>query len=206
MDDGLIEHSKRLKIEALHVIENLNLIPLWKDAGGDPYLVGAVAYDLALSPDIDMEIFCKIPRIEDGFRILNTCAHQPGCRAARFRNEMDGPDQGYYWQIRYQQPEGRFWKIDMWSVRIDHPGPTSRDMITPMRQALDRERRQIILTLKQAVADDPNVTCPSIFLYQAVLADCVRNYDELLNWLSNHSVEGINDWHQWLPNRKLSQG
>lgn len=206
MDDILIEHSKRLKIEALHVVENLNLISLWKEVGGDPYLVGALAYDLALSPDIDMEIFCDIPRIDDGFKILNACAHQPGCRAARFRNAMDGPDQGYYWQIRYQQPNGRLWKIDMWSVQLDHPGPTSRDMIAPIQQALDREKRQTILTLKHAASDDPNVTCPSIFLYQAVLADGVRNYDDLLDWIYSHNVEGINDWRQWLPDRKLSQG
>lgn len=206
MDNGLIEHSKRLKIEALRVIEYLNLMSLWRDAGGDPFLVGALAYDLALSPDIDIEIYCETPRIEDGFRILNACAHQPGCRAARYRNEIEGPDQGYYWQVLYQQPGWQLWKIDMWSVRIDHPGPTSQDMIAPMQQALDMEKRQIILTLKQAVADDTNVTCPSIFLYQAVLADGIRNYDALLDWLSNHNVEGMNDWRQWLPNRKLSQG
>ena len=206
MDDRLIAHNKRLKNEAFYVIENLNLMSLWKEVGGDPYLVGAFAYDLALSPDIDIEIYCETPRIDNGFRILNACARQPGCRAARFRNEMDGPDQGYYWQVQYQQPEGQLWKVDMWSIRVDHPGPTSRDMIAPIRHALDREKRSIILELKQAVTNDPNVTCPSIFLYQAVLADSIRNYDGLLDWLSNHNVEGINDWRQWLPNKKLSQG
>jgi hypothetical protein len=206
MDDVLIEHSKRLKIEALNVIEDLNLMSLWKEVGGDPYLVGALAYDLALSPDIDMEIFCEIPRIDDGFRILNACAHQPGCRETRFRNEIDGPDQGYYWQIRYQQPEGELWKIDMWSVRLDHPGPTSRDMIAPVHHALDREKRQVILALKQAVADDSSVTCPSIFIYQAVLADGIRKYEDMLVWLSNHDTAEINDWRRWLPGGTLSQG
>jgi len=205
MDNVLIEYSRRLKIEALNVIENLNLMSFWKEAGGDPYLVGALAYDLALLPDIDIEIFCEIPRIDDGFRILNVCAHQPGCLRTHFSNKLDEPDQGYYWQVRYQQPNGHLWNVDMWSMRFDHPGPTSRDMIKPMQQALDRDKRQTILTLKHAVKDDPNVTCPSIFLYQAVLADSVHNYDELLDWLSKHCVEGINDWRKWLPNRKLSQ-
>lgn len=205
MDNLIIENSIKIKSEALLVIEKLNLMSLWKEVGGNPYLVGALAYDLALSPDIDMEIFCAIPRINDGFRILNACAHQPGCRATSFRNEMDGPDQGYYWQVRYQQPDGRLWKIDMWSVRVDHPGPTSRDMIAPMRQALDREKRQRILTLKQAVADEPNLSCPSIFIYQAVLEGNIRNYDDLLDWLSNHNTVGINDWRQWLPDGELSQ-
>ena len=202
----LIEQSKDLKIEALKVIENLNLMSLWQEAGGDPYLVGALAYDLALSPDIDVEIFCEIPKIDNGFRILNACAHQPGCLATRFRNEMEGPDQGYYWQVRYQQPNGHLWKIDMWSMRLDHPGPTSRDMIFPMRQALDYKKRQIILSLKQAIMNDQNVACPSIYLYQAVLTGGVHNYDELLVWLSKHDTDGINDWRKWLPVGKLSQG
>ncbi len=199
MNDVLIEYSMNLKNEALQVIERLNLVSLWQQAGGEPYLVGAFAYDLILSPDIDMDIFYENPKIDDGFRVLNACAHQPGCQATRFSNQMDAPDQGYYWQVRYQQPEGQLWKIDMWSVRMDHPGPTSRDMIAPMLQVLDRERRQTILKLKQAVANDPNVTFPSIFLYQAVLGDGIHKYEDLLVWLSNHDTTGINDWREWLP-------
>lgn len=206
MNEELINYNKKLKIEAHKVIKSLNLMTLWRQAGGDPYLVGALAYYLALSPDIDMEIFCENPKIDDGFKVLNSCAHEPGCLEVSFRNELEGPDQGYYWQVKYQHPNGHLWKIDMWSVRLDHPGPTSRDMIAPMRQALDKEKRQVILSIKQAVIKDPNVACPSIFLYQAVLADAVRNYKDLLSWLSNHDIKGINDWRQWLIEEKLSQG
>jgi len=206
MNETLINHSKKLNIEAHKVLESLNLISLWRKAGGNPFIVGALAYDLALSPDIDMEIFCENPKIEDGFRILNICAHQPGCLAARFRNEMDEPDQGYYWQIKYQQPDGYLWKIDMWSIHLDHTGPTSQDMIVPMNQALGKEKRQIILSLKQALINDKNVTCPSIFIYQAVLADGIHKYEDLLIWLSDHDTTGINDWRQWLPEGNLTQG
>lgn len=206
MITDLINQSTKLKIEAQTILESLNLMSLWREVGGHPYLVGALAYDLAITPDIDMEIFCENPKIEDGFRIIYSCATQPGCLATRFRNEMNEPDQGYYWQIKYQQINGFLWNIDMWSVGLDHPGPTSQDMISPMRRALNTEKRQIILGLKQAVSNDPDVTCPSIYLYQAVLADGIHTYEHLLVWLSNHNINGINDWRQWFLKDSLSQG
>jgi hypothetical protein len=145
-----------------------------------------------------MEIFCDNPTIDQGFKILKTCAHNPRCQATRFSNQMDAPDQGYYWQVRYQQPNGHLWKIDMWSVRLDHPGPTNRDMIVPIRRALSNEKRKTILALKEAIINDPEITCPSIYLYQAVLADGVQEVQDLLIWLSNRDTSGINDWRKWL--------
>jgi hypothetical protein len=165
---------------------------------GQAFLIGALAYRLALAPDIDLEIFCEHPTIEAGFDVLKSCALKSGCLSTRFRNEMAGIDQGYYWQVQYQQKLGLLWKIDMWSISVNHPGPTSRDMIAPMQKALNEESRKIILNLKHAIRNDPQTQCPSIDLYQAVLADGVRTYSDLKAWLSLHISEKINDWRKWL--------
>lgn len=190
--------SRYLRRQADAILSTLNLFPLWEALGGEPYLVGALAYGLALAPDIDMEIYCAEPTLAQGFEVLKACTSTAGIRAARFRNEMDGPDQGYYWRVDYKSEDGTFWKVDMWSVSHDHPGPTSREMIAPMLNALDDEKRAAILGLKVAVRDKPNLTCPSIYLYQAVLVGGVRDLAGLQDWLQGRDTTAINDWREWL--------
>ena len=72
MDDVLEQCNQRLHTARWQVF-------------GTPVLVGAVAYELAMAPDIDMEIYCDEPRIEDGFTILRDCALHPSVRKAHLR-------------------------------------------------------------------------------------------------------------------------
>ena len=53
----------------------------------------------------------------------------------------------------------------MWAVVRDHSNSTSREMIEPMRAALDEEKCETILWLKAAMRDNPNLTCPSFILF-----------------------------------------
>ena len=194
----LLHQAQSLEAQAHTILTHLRLFPLWQAQGGQPFLVGALAYGLALAPDIDIEIFFDAPTLTQGFAVLPACAAIPGVRAARFRNEINGPDQGYYWRVDYQAEDGTLWKADMWSVSHDHPGPTSRDMIAPMLAALDNEKRAAILHLKAALQEDPATTCPSIYLYQAVLADGVCDLPALKQWLQGRDTTAINDWREWL--------
>ncbi len=92
--DALARAAQRLQV-AYDILDRLQLFERWRPFG-NPILVGAVAYELVVAPDIDMEIYCDEPRIEDGFTVLRACALQPGTRQARFANELDGPDLGLY--------------------------------------------------------------------------------------------------------------
>jgi len=145
-----------------------------------------------------MEVYFEAPTPAQGFEVLKACAGTPGLRAARFRDEMDGPDQGYYWRLDVLSEGGTLWKVDMWSVAHDHPGPTGREMVAPMRRALDDEKREAILRLKAALRDEPSLACPSIYVYQAVLAAGVRDLVDLQVWLSGRDTTAINDWRVWL--------
>ncbi len=64
MNDVLERAEQRLQ-RARHILSQLQLFERWR-AFGTPTLVGAVAYGLAIAPDIDLEIDCDEPRIEDG--------------------------------------------------------------------------------------------------------------------------------------------
>jgi hypothetical protein len=192
MNTTLARAADRLRI-ARHILVQLQLMERWS-AFGDPVLVGAAAYGLVVAPDIDIEIYCDKPKIEDGFEVLHACALDPHIRKARFANELDGPDMGLYWQLRYQHEDGAAWKIDMWSVRRDHPGPTSASLVEPMKQALTDETRQAILEIKEHKLLDPLLQCGSIHVYRAVLDDGVRNFGQFKTWLEHHQTTGLTNW------------
>ena len=125
MSDPITRSAERLR-SARSILAELRLVERWA-VYGTPILVGAVAYELVVAPDIDIEVYCDEPRIEDGFEILRDCSVQyPRVKKARFANELHGPDQGLYWQLRYLHDDGQLWKIDMWSLRRDHPEPVAR--------------------------------------------------------------------------------
>jgi len=191
MDDVLARAATRQKA-ALAILADLQLMERWAEFG-TPILVGAVAYELVVTPDIDLEVYCDEPRIEDGFTILHDCALHPRVKKARFSNKLAEADQGLYWQLRYAHTDGQLWKIDMWSMRHDHPGPNARAMIEPMRNGLTDEHRRAILDIKEQVVAR-EMGCPSIQVYRTVIDGRVRTPDEFVAWLKHNPSDGLIDW------------
>lgn len=196
----LISRAHDRLLVARHILTQLELIQQW-NAFGKPVLVGAAAYGLLVTPDIDLEIYCDELHIEDGFEVLRACAINPHVHSARFSNQLHGPDMGLYWQLRYLDEDGLDWKIDMWSVHSDHPGPTSAALVEPMKSALTPETRQAILEIKEQALLDATLHCPSIHIYRAVLDDGVRSLEQLKAWLAHHPPDGLTDWKPGPPNR-----
>lgn len=192
MHAALTRAATRLRI-AEEVLAEFGFVERWR-AFGDPVIVGAIAYGLVVAPDIDMEVYCDELRIEDGFDVLKACALHPGVTRARFANELAGPDQGLYWQLRCGHDGDEEWKIDMWSLRRDYPGPRGADLVEPMKRALTEQARVTILTLKEKLLAEPEVRCPSIHLYRAVLDDGVDSIAGLRKWLEGEPVDELTDW------------
>ncbi|MEV0297392.1 hypothetical protein [Nocardia sp. NPDC050710] len=101
----VLEQSRRRVEQAKEILARLRLFERW-GIFGTPVLVGAVAYELAMAPDIDMEIYCDEPRIEDGFAVLRECAVAENGRKARFGNYLDEVDEGLYWRLDYRADDG----------------------------------------------------------------------------------------------------
>ena len=58
--------------------------------------VGVLSFDLILTPDIDMAIYCPEVRIADGMTVLSECARHPQIAGAIYQNELVGPDKAVY--------------------------------------------------------------------------------------------------------------
>lgn len=189
----VIERAADRKRVAESIVADLDLVRKWERFGRHVF-VGALAYDLLVDPDIDMEIYCRDLKIEHGFQVLGDCALNQRVTKVRFSNELAGRDKALYWQLRYRQDDGTEWKIDMWSAPIDYDLPRGEHLVEPMRASLTRETRRVILELKELRAQDPSLRSPSVDLYRAVLDDNVRTSDQLRTWLESHEIGRLSHW------------
>lgn len=191
VSEDVLQRAVERQRVAGEILGTLGLMERWSEFGV-PRLVGAAAYGLMVAPDIDIEIYCPDPRVEIGFSVVGDVARQPGIWKVRFSNELDGPDQGLYWQLRYRASRDEVWRIDMWLLADDHPGPRSLDLVEVMNRALTDETRVAILRIKEAVHERADVH--SMDIYRAVLDDGVRTAADFLTWQAEHKSVGLTSW------------
>ncbi|MFJ8951426.1 hypothetical protein ACIRO1_15060 [Streptomyces sp. NPDC102381] len=187
-----LERASRRRATADTILDRLGLFERWRPLGS-PVLVGSVALDLVVEHDIDMEIYSPAPSVADGFAALVPCAELPGVRNLRFANALDLPDQGLYWRLDYEFTPSEVWKIDMWCLPDDHPGPRAADLVTPVRTALDTSTRDTILAIKEEAAARGEST-QGVWVYQAALDHGIRTYDEFRAWQASTPTDGLTSW------------
>lgn len=198
----VFEQSEQRLRQAQEILAQLRLFERWQ-VFGTPVLVGAVAYGLAMAPDIDLEIYCDVPHIEDGFAVLRDCALHPKVRKAHFGNYLVEADEGLYWRLIYRTDEGTDWKIDMWSLRPDHPGPCAAQLVEPLREALTPETRRAILELKALIQAGSIPHHASIDVYRAVIDGGVQTSAQLEAWLEAHPRPFLTFWKPGETNMRL---
>lgn len=187
----VLERAQQRKTNGESILADLDLLNLWRLVG-TPNIVGGLAYNLVVNPDIDIEIYCDEPDIKSGMEILASLAINPNVTHAKYSNHLDGPDQGLYFQIKYKDYEGEVWKIDMWLMAHDHPGPCAMDLVKPLVAVLDESKRRMILNLKEK-AKEGNLKVASIKIYEAVIDYNIENLDEFMTWYESQS-QGLTFW------------
>ncbi|MEV7191007.1 hypothetical protein AB0N81_04240 [Streptomyces sp. NPDC093510] len=192
MDTFRAARARDRRSTALRILDALRLTERWQPFG-DPVLVGSVALDLVVEPDIDLEIYCDAPSVAQGFAALAPCAELPGVRGMRFANALDLDDQGLYWRLDYEAPSGGTWQIDMWLLAHDHPGPRAADLVAPVRAALTDGTRDAVLAVKEGAAERGE-PLPGVWVYQAVMDHGVRTYEEFVKWRAGTPTDGLTFW------------
>ena len=192
--DDILRCAAIRRHRALEIAAALDLSARWS-AVGEVVSVGAVAYDLVVSRDLDYEVFTAgPPTVRGGFEVLTELAELPAVTGVRFTNALDTADHGLYWQVRCRDDDAEPWKIDVWTLPVDHPGPCAAWLVEPMRQALTNDLRVAILRLKEARTNGHIPNIASIDLYRAVLDDGVRTHDDLRAWVGNDYAPTLTHW------------
>jgi hypothetical protein len=193
MKDDVLRRAEGKRLRALGILGELDLLGLWKQFG-EPVVVGAVRYGLVAARDIDMEIYAESPRVCEGFEVMAHAAAHPGVRQVLFLNELEGPDQGLYWQIQFRDALGEPWKIDSWFVAHSHPDAHWCERFgEAMTRTLTEQNRKTILEIKEA-ACEAQAGLRGIDVYRAVLEGRAATLDQCRRWLQEHPAEGMCHW------------
>ncbi|MEI2666084.1 hypothetical protein [Rossellomorea sp. LJF3] len=188
MEEIIQRANQRQKI-ALGILNKLDLIKKWGEVG-EVHLVGATAYNLMVSHDIDIETFCDIPSPENVFKVLGDLATHRGVVEIKFHNYLNSPFRGLYSKLTYldaDHDEGTQWNLDMWLFPSNHNGPLSRDLVGFMDKALSDRSRKSILGIKEHLVK-LELNYPSVFIYRAVLVDGIEGIHHFLEWMNNQDV------------------
>jgi hypothetical protein len=189
--DSILWRAEKRRQRAQTIIAELDLLSRWSPYG-QPVLVGAFRHNLMVAPDIDMEVYTETPTVEAGFAVMTELARLPGVWKVRFSNELTGPDQGLYWQLRYRDPAGEVWKVDTWLISHHHPDAHWAERFAEaMQSALTTETRRAILEIKEALQ---GTDARGIDIYRAVLEGGARRPAEFESWLKQHQPTGLIFW------------
>lgn len=179
--------------QAYQAIKKLGLVERWEKVG-KPVLVGSMRFGAMVSANIDMEVYTDAPLPHVGFAVIGELAETPGVTEIRYLNAMDGPDQGLYWFIQYEDGSGVTWGIDVWLVAHDHPYAYVADRLAAaMEKRLDAESRRRILSIKRDLPQELKVR--GVDIYKAVLKDGVETAEAMVAWLEKNPPEVMELWH-----------
>lgn len=187
----VLERARHKKRVAEGILDELELLQKWSKVGV-PHLVGAAAYDLIVSPDIDIETFCADPRPDEAMALFSELAGHPNVIEIKYRNYLDSPFNGLYFKLLYNSDD-TIWNIDMWMFASSRKGVLSRDLVADMTHSLTKETRALILLIKEDLIER-TVTYPSIFIYQAVIDGHVRSVSEFQTWIQHQDTARLTTW------------
>ncbi|MFJ5788902.1 hypothetical protein ACIP9G_02345 [Lysinibacillus sp. NPDC093197] len=191
IDVNSIERANKRKVKAIRILDELQLIQKWSTVG-NCFLVGATAYDLIVSLDIDIETFSEEINPDKIMKELVSLINNKNVLELKYKNYIESDFKGFYFKIIYLDNEEE-WNIDMWLFSNDRQGALSRDLVPLMKKALSETTRKAILEIKEALLED-NLNYSSIFIYQAVLDYGVSNVTDFLAWSKNHDTNHLIQW------------
>lgn len=172
------------------ILRRLAVLDRWRQLG-NPVLCGATAYGLLVAPDIDVEVFGTLD-VAAGFTVVGAIAADPAILKVTFLNATDTEDAGLGWEVVYRDGE-QLWRIQMWLLPADYPGPRSSDLVPVLRAALDDRCRCAVLQIKEHLVA-AGAHYRSIDVYRAVLDFGVTTADGYARWAVSHSSIGLIGW------------
>ena len=175
-----------LRDEAFEVIRELNLLDILKKHGVTK-LVGSVALDLIVKPDIDFHLLIKDPdllgKVNKVYRIL---LEHPKISEIRISDYRPG---GVKIGIDQYRGEFRNWDIDIWIS--DKLESIAFEQTKTILSKLTAQNRETIINIKQHYYRLGQLRDGlSLKIYNAVLSYDVKSIDGFERYLATTDIEG----------------
>ncbi|MBW3587875.1 MAG: hypothetical protein KY429_00450 [Actinobacteria bacterium] len=154
---------------------------------------GSFVLGLMAWRDLDIRVVRDEPDREAFFalgakllRLLHP--HRMSYRDELLAHTPDLP-RGLYWGVYLGDERAGAWKIDIWAIDEEEYKASQQDL-DQLARNIDPDRRLAILHIKRALWQHPEYR-KSIWsrnIYEAVLADGVRDLDGFITWLKEHDI------------------
>jgi hypothetical protein len=190
----ILDKAASMQKRAWRLIEETNIIPIWQEIGATINLVGSLKTGLLLNHrDIDFHIYTDPFALQGSFTAITRLAEDPHIKQITYTNLLEEQDRCLEWHAIYQDGENEPWQIDMIHILPDSPFVGFFEKVAARIEAvLTDETRNAILLIKDSLPHEKKVM--GIQIYQAVIADGVRNHNEFNDWLDRHSANEIITW------------
>lgn len=178
-------HAVNLRDEAFGDIQELNLIDLLNEHG-EAELVGSVALDLIVKPDIDIHLFTTdsdlLGKVNEVYSILLEHPKVSEVRISDYRPS------GVKIGVDRYQGKFRSWDIDIWIS--DKPDSIAFEQTKTILSKLTAEDRKTIMEVKQHYYELGLLRNGlSHRIYKSVLYHKVKNIDEFERYLATTNKE-----------------
>ncbi len=190
----LFKISADLEDRARRIIDETDIVGIWKSIGATVNLIGSVKMGLMMKHrDMDFHIYSTPLELPESFAAMARLAANPSIQRIECLNLMDTEESCIEWHADYLDTENDLWQIDMIHIlkgsRYDGYMERVSDRIM---QILTPERKLAILRLKYDTPDAEKI--PGINYYLAVIEGGVRTYEEFVRWRHENPVSGVVHW------------
>lgn len=192
--EPITEIAQKNQQKAWNIINDTDIINIWKEVGAEIHLVGSLSMGLLMKHrDIDFHIYSSPLSLSDSFSAIAMLADNKQIQRIEFINLLNTDEKCLEWHAWYLDSDSELWQIDMIHIL---KGSTYDGYFEKMAErisaVLTNETRYAILKLKYETPDVEKIM--GIEYYQAVIQDGVRTYSEFMEWRKKHPVTGIVEW------------
>lgn len=190
------EISQKNQKRAYEVIEQANIIPIWKSVGAKINLIGSLKTGLMMTHrDIDFHIYTPQFNISDSFAAMGKLAENPSITRIEYANYIETEEECIEWHAWYKDKDGELWQIDMIHIRQGSKYDGYFEKVADrINTILTQEQRETILRLKYETPSTEKIG--GVEYYMAVIRDGIRNYPDFEIWRKGYTAEaGMN----WMP-------
>jgi len=198
-DAGILETAQRRREQALGILDRTRLLYRWETVGSVE-LVGSVALDVMVKPDIDFAVFVDDLSPRQGFEVLLPLTDDPTVREIAYVDARSQPINGLYWKMLIID-DSEPWTIDTWMLTRDRDQDGEDEVRRAARlqaQAISSrpQERATIIRIKHE-ARERGQLAHGRWVYEAVIDHGVTSYEEYLAWMGGRDASRRSTW---IPN------
>ena len=116
MENPIFALAEKNQKRAKNIIEETNIINIWKSIGAEINLVGSLRMGLLLKhKDIDFHIYTTQLNIHDSFKAIAQLAQSPSITKIEYNNLIDTEEHCIEWHAWYIDKDNDLWQIHLCS-------------------------------------------------------------------------------------------